>query len=577
MALKPSHRSHDKETAPALQIDQAKNMRGHRANPFAAKQNETHYAYSPSSSSFSIASEDSEAREPRSLPPVSVHYYEDSMRKPQRRRTIRREPAEDLPPIVTHTVSTSSVDTYDSEFSRDDGDEVFDDGDDDDDGGEDEGHDTPYYNLVRCPGTSAGAGQPCPNALASSEEDAIPVVLPPYRASVVDPTVRPSTPRAFGRLFPSLDRLSVKHDDLTSDGNMNLRIDTLVPASALVDDLETSEPGVRGHSGSRRPLSIQLYHLRMHDLPRREFSLRRYCRESGREVCSSKRIYEEVLTVGSRPTVRRSVSSVIRSVTIPFQRASSHSTHHHVPGIFHRRPSTISRAEGAASPASSSTSSSRGSCHNDESRRRRESVTTTGSSINEEHRPKALTQRVTTEKIRLEFSNYARVDVTRLPDKDYEFDWWGSHYTWRRSVNQDLAGAVSFHLVRDQGRGITATVAHIVPENRSPNQISGEEEAGGWVPPCHLWISDESVLESATDVADVIIGTGLISLVDDCIKQRWPTKPVPRRSSFGFPNAAREGESRSAHRNALGAIFNRRHSDQQGTSRLRFGRSVFAY
>ncbi|KLU82575.1 hypothetical protein MAPG_01647, partial [Magnaporthiopsis poae ATCC 64411] len=105
----------------------------------------------------------------------------------------------------------------------------------------------------------------------SNSRDEIPP-LPIYRHEVVEPNVRPTTPNEFARLFPSLNRLSIRHDEFTSDGNMNLRVDTPVRSS-------------------RRRGAAQLFHLRMYDLARREFSLRRYCRDSGREVCNSKRKY----------------------------------------------------------------------------------------------------------------------------------------------------------------------------------------------------------------------------------------------------------------------------------------------
>ncbi|KAK9582619.1 hypothetical protein V6Z92_006797 [Aspergillus fumigatus] len=39
----------------------------------------------------------------------------------------------------------------------------------------------------------------------------------------------PSSPTTFAELFPSSRRLLIRHDDSTLDGNMNLRVDTLVP------------------------------------------------------------------------------------------------------------------------------------------------------------------------------------------------------------------------------------------------------------------------------------------------------------------------------------------------------------
>lgn len=292
-------------------------------------------------------------------------------------------------------------------------------------------------------------------------EDAIPPVLPQYRASIVDPLVRPATPDAFSRLFPSLDRLSIRHDDLTPDGNMNLRVDTVVPCSG------------------RRPVTVQLFHLRMHDLARREFSLRRYCRDSGREVCNSKRAYGQPPPV-SRPGFHRSMSNAFQSLKHPFRRSSMNSTHSH-----QKRPST-----GNSSAASSSwdTASIR-------------SMRMRTDSWGSDRPPPPASSLVPTNSIKLEFSNYARVDVTRNEGKhgmQYGFEWWGHAYAWKRVFDENL-GTVSYHLIRD-GHGLP--VAHITPETRSPNQVEEDEWAGGWIPPCHLLIADQSIVDAVTDVAE---------------------------------------------------------------------------
>jgi hypothetical protein len=48
----------------------------------------------------------------------------------------------------------------------------------------------------------------------------------------------------------------------------------------------------------------------------------------------------------------------------------------------------------------------------------------------------------------------------------------------------------------------SAPVAHIVPETRSPTQVLVDDSAGGWVPPCFMWIADETVADAVTDVAE---------------------------------------------------------------------------
>lgn len=279
--------------------------------------------------------------------------------------------------------------------------------------------------------------------------------LPSYTHELSEAIVQPSTPKEFARLFPSLNRLSIRHDD-TSDGNMNLRVDTIVP-------------------GGRRRTAIQLFHLRMYDLGKRDFSLRRYCRDSGREVCNSKR----ATASATRPALQRSMSSAMKSLSgaarPQFRRHSSHN-------------STVSSSK---RPATS---------HSYASHSYDASVDSHSLSSNGE--PKQNQQSRATKAIKLEFSNYARVDVERKGSKNskrYEFSWWGHRYAWKRVVEKHLEGVVSFHLIRDDQ---PTPVAHIVPETRSSIQVEDDERAGGWVPPCYMWINDKTVLDAATDVAE---------------------------------------------------------------------------
>lgn len=86
--------------------------------------------------------------------------------------------------------------------------------------------------------------------------------------------------------------------------------------------------------------------------------------------------------------------------------------------------------------------------------------------------------------------------------KRYEFEYWGASYAWRRVVEREHDGrgeTVSYHLFKDDHG---AAVAHIVPEARDAAQVRREREAGGWVPPCEVWIGDERVLEGGGDVAE---------------------------------------------------------------------------
>ncbi|KAI1207090.1 uncharacterized protein F4807DRAFT_453144 [Annulohypoxylon truncatum] len=351
--------------------------------------------------------------------------------------------------------------------------------------------------------------------------------LPAYRHEIEDINVRPSTPEDFASLFPSMNRLTIRHDDFTSDGNMNLRVDTVVTG--------------------RRKKTIQLFHLRMYDLNKREFSLRRYCRDSGREICNSKRKYVDT----ARPNLQRSVSTAVKSLT--------------------RRP-TLSRIPTSGSVFSSK--SRPGTSHSaavevddvfSNTLTRADSI----ESKKEKPRPTA------TNMIKLEFSNYARVDVVRRGNRNtkrYEFEWWGHKYSWKRVVDK-LTDSVSYHLLRDGQNH--SPVAHIVPETRSPNQVEADEEAGGWVPPCHMWISDPELVKAVTDVADVVVATGLMALVDDCIKERWQTKKVRK---IGIPLMSRSLDVEVVSpKTFMQHMFTRRNSEHH-PSPLRFHqRPVAAY
>lgn len=309
--------------------------------------------------------------------------------------------------------------------------------------------------------------------------------LPMYTRDIVEPNVRPSSPQEFAKLFPSLNRLSIRHDEYTPDGNMNLRVDAVVTG--------------------RRRTAIELFHLRMYDLARREFSLRRYCRDSGREVCNSKRKYVEPTEPkppkkedNARPTLQRSMSTALKTLgggkgKPGIQRTNSG-------GSFFSSKSSSASKSGKSSkrPGSSDSYSS----YDGDIEYSVESGSS--ESLHSSNRPggKAKRQKKETNTIKLEFSNYARVDIHRRgksKNKRYEFEWWGHRYTWKRSIDKQL-DLVSFHLIRDGNT--EAPVAHIVPETRSPSQVLADESAGGWVPPCFMWIADESVLDAITDVAE---------------------------------------------------------------------------
>jgi len=184
---------------------------------------------------------------------------------------------------------------------------------------------------------------------------------------------------------------------------------------------------------------------------------------------------------------------------------------------------------------------------------------------------------------KLEFSNYAHVEVKRRgakSSKRYEFEYWGYAYTWKRVTEKDGQGkAVSYHLFKNDGG---PAVAHIVPEMRSSSEIQEEEAAGGWVPPCSMWISDRSVMEALSDVADVIVATGLIALVDDCIKRRFHSKPrthqlsvplTPLKMDMEFVGPRAMYEHMFKRRNSGGSTKER---EQRG-SPLKYTSPVAAY
>ncbi|RDA88698.1 hypothetical protein CP532_4102 [Ophiocordyceps camponoti-leonardi (nom. inval.)] len=273
------------------------------------------------------------------------------------------------------------------------------------------------------------------------------------RTKTASTTHRSTDPYTFGLLFPSLERLSIRHDDASVDGHLNLRVDISTVAAG-------------------RPMTLQLFHLKMHHLGSRHFSLRRYGRDSGRDVCVCKRLYKNSGNGHTKPSSSSSspLSAVLRSVKQGFRSSSP-------------------------SPSSSSESSS-------------SSSSTSSSSSDSFPPPKP------TDTIKLEFSNYARIAVRRRSrNKRYEFNWWGNAYAWKRTVDHDGdKNFVSLHLLR---QGQRQPLAYIVSESRAP-VTSKDSGAASWVPPCSLWIVDRSAVDAG--VAEIIVATGLIALVDDCIR-----------------------------------------------------------
>ncbi|KAJ5543121.1 hypothetical protein N7535_005550 [Penicillium sp. DV-2018c] len=318
----------------------------------------------------------------------------------------------------------------------------------------------------------------------------------------------PSTPSSFATLFPSSRRLRIRHDDATIDGNMNLRVDTPVHL----------------RDGSQR--DIILFHLRMYDLFSRKFSFRRYCRDSGREVCHSTR-KEVVPAHGRRAANRMSWSTVFAGLR---------------PGSAGGPCAELKRQDSGFAEGEDDNDG----CGYEE-----------GDSAG---RKPLAAMPVLGETILLEFSNYAHVELRRKgagTTKSYEFEYWSTKYQWRREVRKegDLQ-EVSYFLVESR---TSKTIAHLVPDTLAPLEVIEEESKGGWVPPCSMWISDPGVYKKMSDVADVIVATGILALVDDCIRRRWHHE---RRPSWILPaqHSLAKGLERMGPRRLIGQVLQRRGS-----------------
>ena len=284
--------------------------------------------------------------------------------------------------------------------------------------------------------------------------------VPQYAHEPLPADAIPTTPRDFADLFPTSKRISIRHDDSTLDGNMNLRIDTQV------------------EEYSRKKQNYTLFHLRTHDLRTREFSLRRYCRDSGREVCHSIRKYQKP-PPEKRPVLQRASTALASLRHKPDSRPStaqglkrSDSGYESVRGT----PDQIDDDEDDVRPQSAGYSKGR-----------------------------AL---LPTNTLKLEFSNYAHIDVKRRGAKSgkrYAFEYWGHQYSWKRIVKQDTQNqreSVSYYLVRSDNE--SEPMAHISPVHLTEDQASEEAARGGWIPPCYMRITDDHILRSTSDISEYV-------------------------------------------------------------------------
>ena len=258
------------------------------------------------------------------------------------------------------------------------------------------------------------------------DDQSLPFESQPRYTQPAFSTVYAATPHEFAYLFPSTERMSIKHDDTTDDGNMNLRVDipSLMPDGAEID--------------------LTLFHLRMHDLKGRHFSLRRYCRDSGKEVCHSNRKYGQTSRF-QKPSLQRSVSTALAS----FRAKSENKT-----------PKTgdlIRQDSGYESMPEDDDDS--------------EIVSTSATSAKSPKLSNAIT---------LEFSSYAHLEIRRKGSKShqrYEFEYWGTRYAWKCFCQcRGNSFETSYELV-----DVTShkSIAHIVPVPLSALEAREEEIKGG--------------------------------------------------------------------------------------------------
>ncbi len=295
--------------------------------------------------------------------------------------------------------------------------------------------------------------------LADDLDDMLEYDVPQFHHEPILCDAIPTTPRDFGQLFPTAKRISIRHDDATIDGNMNLRVDT------QIED--------RGH----RKQSYTLFHLRIQDLRTRDFSLRRYCRDSGREVCHSIRKYQTP-PAEKRPVLQRA-STALANLVKPDSRTStssglkrSDSGYESVQDNFDDDDEDVDMSESRAKSVGFS-------------------------------KGRAL---MPTNTIKLEFSNYAHLDIKRRggkTNKRYGFEYWGSDYSWKRILKKEGergVESVSYYLVKDVND--KEPLAHICPVRLAPDEAREEAARGGWIPPCYMRITDEHILTSDSDISE---------------------------------------------------------------------------
>ena len=313
------------------------------------------------------------------------------------------------------------------------------------------------YDWDACEGDSDGdtrsTSETCPSS--EDQDDDLPSfeVSEPQDEPYI-PHVFPATPEEFAEYFPSSRAFHIGHDDSTLDGNMNLRVD------------------VEAYSYEKQPMDLTLFHLRMHDLKTREFSLRRYCRDSGREVCHSNRKYT-IPSTTKRPG-KSSMSSALSNLR---SRSESKTV----------TLSSLKKHDSGYESSSDDGIEDLGQIPPLPSTKGRNSFPL----------PTNTTQ--------LEFSNYAHVDVRRRGTsiaKRYDFDYWGTKYTWKRMSRGDRGVRETWYRLANAHTG--ASVANIVPMSLTTAEARDEDAKGGWIPRSTLRITDGNVYNGQTDLAEYV-------------------------------------------------------------------------
>jgi len=293
---------------------------------------------------------------------------------------------------------------------------------------------------------------------------------------------------------------------------------------------------------------VELFYLRMRDIETRDFSFRRYCRDSGREVCHSTRRCAK--PAAHRPAIQRSMSVALASL----------------------RPKPHAKRTGSSSSAKSMPMRQDSGYASNEDDDLFDDDDEDSDVIESSEHSAVLPNNVT----KLEFSNYAQILVKRRGTKSskrYEFEYWGSNYRWRRVVDKrDSTKSAEFHLVSE---GSNRPIASIVPDLRTSAQVIGEEMKGGWVPPCSLWIADPTyAMAGSSDVAEVIVATGIIALVDDCIERHLRLKTKNARQ-LTFPLTPLKMDMEYVGPKALvNHVFRRRDSASSTTENLKDSREL---